>query len=341
MLIHPADPAHPLVEPGDLESPDAPPLPAVLAAYEEPLRRTLTWAREYLCNPHPELGRKGDVCPFVGTAIKRSTFYMTVWPGVPSDRAEVTAVLQRFRSWFSELDPKDGAAAQFKTMLVIFPDLPDDVIPHVIDATQDELKGEYVEVGLMLGEFHAGPPDKAGLWNEDFRPLNSPVPLLAIRHMVTTDFPFLRDEPDYVRSYLRLFGHRVPTHLQEDVAATVARHALAGPTAPHVSIDDLVVADIVADPEPVIELGELANETLPVQAPPLADLTVHLAAGVTAPATAEVPANLQLACPVTEIDPAIPIALTPAVPVPAQPGEPAAAGRCPVDHGTHAAAAAP
>lgn len=317
MLIHPADPGHPLVEPSDLESPGAPALPTPLAGYEAPLRRTLQWAREYLCNPHPELGRKGDVCPFVGTAIKRSTFYMTVWRGVPSDRDEVEVVVRRFREWFGELEPRHGAAAQFKTMLVIFPDLADDDVPHVIDATQDQLKGEYVQAGLMLGEFHAGPPDKAGLWNADFRPLVSPVPLLAIRHMVPTDFPFLRDDPDHVSSYLARFGDRVPSFLQEEVAATVARHALTGP-AGHGALAGPAFADAaVAVPATAGLTVDLAVE---IPARPAPNAAVDLAAGLAATPTAEVAGDLS-ACPVTgTIDPG------------ARPAAPAEAESCPVDH---------
>jgi hypothetical protein len=75
----------------------------------------------------------------------------------------------------------------------------------------------------MIGEYHEGPPDKAGLWNSRFRPLRSPVPLLAIRHMVPTDFPFLSLDDDHVAAYLQLFGDRVPTHLQPQVSAATAR----------------------------------------------------------------------------------------------------------------------
>jgi len=67
----------------------------------------------------------------------------------------------------------------------------------------------------MIGEFHNGPPDKGGLWNPAFRPLRSPVPMLVVRHMVPTDYPFLRDDPDQSRAYLRLFGDQVPVQLRE------------------------------------------------------------------------------------------------------------------------------
>ena len=70
----------------------------------------------------------------------------------------------------------------------------------------------------MLGEFHSGPPAKGGLWNPDFRPLHSPVPLLAVRHMVATDLPFLIDDAAALRSYLERFGSTAPPALRQRAA---------------------------------------------------------------------------------------------------------------------------
>jgi hypothetical protein len=41
-----------------------------------------------------------------------------------------------------------------------------------------------------------------------FRPLQAPIPLIAIRNMVPTDIAFLYDEESYVRAYLEKFGKR-------------------------------------------------------------------------------------------------------------------------------------
>ncbi len=55
----------------------------------------------------------------------------------------------------------------------------------------------------MVGEFHDGPPDKGGLWNPLLRPLDAPVPMLVVRHMVTTDLPFLTSREEHVSAYRR------------------------------------------------------------------------------------------------------------------------------------------
>jgi len=77
--------------------------------------------------------------------------------------------------------------------------------PLLVDRTQELLKTEFVRGGLMVGEFHPGPPSAPGLWNKDFRPLRSPVPLLAIRHMVPSDRPFLTGNADHLAAYLAIY----------------------------------------------------------------------------------------------------------------------------------------
>jgi hypothetical protein len=214
MLIHPVDPSYTLIEVGDL---DREPVAPAAAAYEGPLRTVLRWAREYLCAPHPELGRPGNVCPYAPGALERGVFYLTVQPGADPDPAEVTQRLRGYRDWFIELSEPSGSARMFHTILMVFPELPTARAPQIVDALQIALKGEFVARGLMIGEFHDGPPPKGGLWNPDFRPLRCPLPMLAIRHMVPTDYLFLEDNPEHVTMYLRLYGDQVPPHLRERV----------------------------------------------------------------------------------------------------------------------------
>jgi prolyl-tRNA editing enzyme YbaK/EbsC (Cys-tRNA(Pro) deacylase) len=130
---------------------------------------------------------------------------------------EVEAQVTRYRDWFLELEPRNGPDAIYKVILVLFPDLPGHRVPSLIDATQARLRPGYVERGLMIGEFHDGPPEKAGLWNSDFRPLASPVPMLVIRHMVPTDFAFLCDDQQLLAQYLARFRDAIPAHLRQRV----------------------------------------------------------------------------------------------------------------------------
>jgi hypothetical protein len=226
MIIDSVDPRRVLVELSDLRQP----LPDALRPHQNALYSVVGWVHQYLVKSHPDLGRRGPVCPFAQGALDKGLLYLAVYPGRPESVDEVTEALVRYRDWFLELQPFARDSAQFQSILVLFPDMAQEDASRLIDAAQLRLKAEYVSRGLMIGEFHDGPPPKAGLWNSDFRPLRSPVPMLAIRSLVPTDFPFLRDDPDYVAAYLsRIAPDQIPSRWRDEVAAAAARFGLDSP----------------------------------------------------------------------------------------------------------------
>jgi len=247
VLIHPGSAARVLLEVGDV---DAGTLPAPLARYQDDLNTIVDWAKTYLSQPHEHLGRRGNVCPYVTTSMDRGQFYLSVYPGRPTDPAAVADALRPYRDWFLSIAPRERFSSQFSTILILFPDLAPHEVDLIIDSTQEALKSDYVEQGLMIGEFHNGPPNKAGLWNPDFLPLRSPVPLLAIRHMVASDFPFLRGERQHLLSYLRQFAPELPTYVREAFA-----DGLAGPT-------EQPAADPLADPLDVTAISTTIATTV-------------------------------------------------------------------------------
>jgi prolyl-tRNA editing enzyme YbaK/EbsC (Cys-tRNA(Pro) deacylase) len=226
MRTHVTDSSLFLVEIPDLER-DPP--PERIMGDLEPLRRAVRWAEEYLCRSHPGLGREGPVCPFAQASMRKAFFFLAVCRGTEHAEDSVRTTLMKYRDWFLEIEPRSGGDAAFKTILVLFPDLPQESVPLLIDATQEALKGEYVAKGLMIGEFHAGPPQKAGLWNRDFRPLGSPVPMLVIRHMVPTDFGFLRHDKNLVSTYLERFENQIPAHVREEVVRVARGFGISMP----------------------------------------------------------------------------------------------------------------
>lgn len=217
MRILTTDPGCRLVELADL-GPE--PLPEPWQTYREPLEQVVSWAREYLTHSHPELGRPGPVCPYVQASMEKRLFLLTVCPGREIDGDGVVQTIMKYRDWFQEIEPRSGPDAMLKTILILFPEIPRSEVPALIDATQERLKAEFVRKGLMIGEFHPLPPQKGGLWNPDFRPLQAPVPMLVIRHMVPTDFAFLESDRDFVAAYLDVYGDQVPAHIKDQVQET-------------------------------------------------------------------------------------------------------------------------
>jgi hypothetical protein len=179
-----------------------------------PLRCVLDWIREFLARPHPRLGRAGSVCPFVPIALGLDTIWMAeVGEATPSFE-NISAIITDYRNVFLETEPKNGPEAINKAFLVVFSSLTASGADGaaIIDKVQASLKRYFVEMGLMLGEFHAA-NESPGLRNPDFRPLRSPIPMLAIRHMVESDLPFLirqtypaKERSSFLRSYLFRLG---------------------------------------------------------------------------------------------------------------------------------------
>ncbi len=178
-----------------------------------PLRSIAEWIRGFLARPHPHLGRQGSVCPFVPVALGMDTIWMAEVAEATPSFEHISAIIAEYRNLFLETEPKIGPEAMNKAFLVVFSALTGNGAEGagLIDKVQASLKKYFVEIGLMLGEFHAA-NESPGLRNPNFRPLRSPIPMLAIRHMVESDLPFLVREtypPELRSSFLRSYLFRM------------------------------------------------------------------------------------------------------------------------------------
>lgn len=171
------------------------------------------WTKNFLAKPHAELGRSGPVCPFLPRALQLNTIRLAVIRAKNLEQSQIEAIVRNYRDDFLALEPNDGELAFYKAILLIFPDIGGEEAFQLIDGVQKTLKPFFVESGLMLGEFHEW-NESPGLHNPDFRPLRSPIPMLAIRFMADADLPFLHqlsDDPNvrirYLQAYLDRFGN--------------------------------------------------------------------------------------------------------------------------------------
>lgn len=230
MLIQASPPGHFLIELADLRR-DPP--PEAVREHRALLEGTVAWAAEYLCRPHERLGRPGPVCPFVHGSLEAGLFFLALCPAAPDLDAELDSLVAACRDWFPRIEPREGPLAAFKTILILFPGVEEMAAREAVEDAQRRFRPRFAARRMMIGEFHPGPPEKPGLRNPDFRALWSPVPLLAIRHMVATDFLFLRGDRECMAAYLTAFGHAVQPQLRtkvEEYAAEVGL-ALAAPAA--------------------------------------------------------------------------------------------------------------
>lgn len=188
--------------------------PALVRENREVLRRTVSWAESFLCNPHPQLGRAGAVCPYTEMSLRNNYFWLTLCRGGVLSKKDVYESVMKYRDWFLKIETRSDRKAHFKAILILFPDIQVEDAPKIIDVVQRELKPEFVEKGLMIGQFYPSCPEP-GLWNRDFRPLQAPIPMLVIRQMVLSDFPFLRQDERFISSYVKMFGDAIPQRVQE------------------------------------------------------------------------------------------------------------------------------
>ena len=200
------------------------------------LLATAQWLEHFLAKPHPALGRTGLVCPFVPRALKMETIQMVEVSTQGLTQTELEALVKDCRETFLNQFPQQGSLAIYKALLLIFPDIQNEQC-GVVDQIQQKLKPFFVEKGLMIGEFHRF-NHSPGLHNPDFRPLQSPVPMLAIRFMTEADLPFLSritDSPEmrveYLEAYLNHMsivgiGTKLPLAQQ---ALIKAKYQLQGP----------------------------------------------------------------------------------------------------------------
>jgi hypothetical protein len=183
-----------------------------LASYQARMRE---WATTYLAAPHSELGRDGPVCPFTAASISKEMFWVACVdrPDLTADEIERTVGGMVTR--FGRLPPTAGPDALLKTILILFPTVTD---YSMIDEAQRRLKDVSVARGLMIGQFYPG-CDEPGIRNSRFRPMQSPLALLAIRYMVSSDFPFLATKVEWVDDYLKKFAPVIPASVRYIIAA--------------------------------------------------------------------------------------------------------------------------
>ncbi len=168
------------------------------------LQPIAAWSHSYLITEHPDLGRDGPVCPFSKAAMDRGVFLLTLLDGVTRNE-EIARAMWRYGDWYRELwGLVDPLSRRYLSFLVVLPAI-DATDSEPLDDLQRDLKDRFVDDGLMIGQFHPV-CERPGLWNADFRPLRSPIPLLAIRTMVREDLPFLVDTPAHFDAYAARFG---------------------------------------------------------------------------------------------------------------------------------------
>ncbi|MGI4747434.1 MAG: DUF6875 domain-containing protein [Janthinobacterium lividum] len=193
---------------------------ASMAALSEAAR----YISEFLTQTHPALGRRGAVCPFAGGGLQREAITLTASSQSRTNRESVISSIMGLAKAFSDDQDASGRVPDeiYRAVVVVFPHLPLAEASALVSSVQQEIKPFFVARGLMIGEFFPG-CETGGLHNPEFRPLNTPFCSLAIRHMTTSDLPFMMSDDRYISHYLERFDIEGTRRL----GSLIARRGLA------------------------------------------------------------------------------------------------------------------
>ncbi len=175
------------------------------------------WIKTYVVNPHKDLGRAGPVCPFVPKTLERKTLWLAPEQIADWDVPDVVELVNGYQRLFLDAQPTDGDDANYKVIVVVFTDLPADRAKVVFDDVLQHLAvPSYVEDGIVFGPFYEGHEGTA-IYNSSFRPFQSPVPFLFVRHGVISDWKFFLDSEDWLSFWARRFGESAVHALAEEL----------------------------------------------------------------------------------------------------------------------------
>lgn len=186
----------------------------------------LRWLEEFVTRPHPDLGRPGAVCPRLAPALRADTVWMvaiTVSAFTPDHAVDAGRLLIPVFD-----DVSAGPHRPTTALLGFFPDLPAVRAAEFIDGGHRLLRAEFVDRGLMLGEFHAG-SDVGGVHNRAFAVMRCPAPMYVVRAMTPHDLLFA-DQPGttpadrvaFLLAYQRHVGPRLSSAAREGLRIRIA-----------------------------------------------------------------------------------------------------------------------
>ena len=177
------------------------------------LRAIADWITTYVTQPHEELvGHAGPVCPFLPGSVERKTLWLA------SERVGEANVVELMRGYKRLLlEQADGHDDVYDVIAVVFSDLPAERAQGVFGEVIEQLAvPSYAEDGVLFGPYYAG-NEATALYNPGFRPFESPVPFMFVRHGVVGDWKFFLDDDEWLALWAHRFGESATHALAEEL----------------------------------------------------------------------------------------------------------------------------
>ncbi len=189
-----------------------------LAASElDALQAVADWIKTFVVKPHKDLGRAGTVCPFVPVSLERKTLWLASEQIADREVPEVVELMSGYKRLLLDTRPTEGDDVIYNVIVVVFTDLSADRAQGVFDGVLQHLAvPSYVEDGILFGPYYEGNEGTA-LYNSNFRPFQSPVPFLFVRHGVTSDWKFFLDDEEWLNLWAHRYGESGTQALAEEL----------------------------------------------------------------------------------------------------------------------------
>lgn len=193
-----------LLHPQDLEGSAS---GAALSADDlDALRTVRDWIQDFIVVPNDRLGRPGPVCPFTPVSIERQVLWLAAEHLGDGDVPRLVELLEGYKRKLLELAPADGDGGDVGVIVVVLTDVSPDQAPALFSGALEQIAvPSLVDDGILFGPFYDGHKGTA-IYNEEFRPFQSPVPFLFVRHTVLDDWKFFLGSDDMLGHWARRFG---------------------------------------------------------------------------------------------------------------------------------------
>jgi hypothetical protein len=181
------------------------------------LQAVADWIKTFVVNPHKDLGRAGTVCPFVPGSLERKTLWLAPEHVADRDVPEVVELMSGYKRLLLDSRPVEGDDVIYNVIVVVLTDLSAERAQGVFDDVLKHLAvPSYVEDGILFGPYYEGNEGTA-IYNSSFRPFQSPVPFLFVRHGVTGDWKFFLDDEEWLNLWARRYGESAVQALAEEL----------------------------------------------------------------------------------------------------------------------------
>ena len=170
-----------------------------------------------MVKPHKDLGRAGTVCPFVPVSLERKALWLAPEQVADGDVPEVVELMSGYRRLLLDTRPTEGDDVIYNVIVVVFTDLSADRAQGVFAEVLQHLGlPSYMEDGILFGPYYEGNKGTA-VHNSSFRPFQSPVPFLFVRHGVISDWKFFLDDEEWLNLWAHRYGESGTKALAEEL----------------------------------------------------------------------------------------------------------------------------